>query len=161
MQYFGGSNSHPLVFDRKIEMRYVGQEHTVAAPFDSTAERPDTLLEAFHAAHEQAYTFRLPDTDVELVTYHLGAELDTPRVDLPEITAATTVGDALIGDQDIALGEAGQQGRAQVYDRDRLPPETVLDGPVLIEEPTATTLVLPGQRVRIDRFGLLLIEEAH
>ena len=159
-RYFGNSASHPLVFDRRIEMRYVGQEHTVAAPFDPTADSADVLLEAFHANHEQAYTFRLADTDVELVTYHLGAELDTPRVDLPEIIVETTVEDALIGDQAVSIGEAGAQGRARVYDRDRLPPGTVLDGPVLIEEPTATTLVLPGQRVRIDRFGLLLIEEA-
>ena len=159
--YFGGVDAHPLVFDRKIEMRYVGQEHTVAAPFDPTAQHPDVLLEAFHAKHEQAYTFRLPDTDVELVTYHLGAELDTPRVDLPEIAVSTTVDDALIGDQDIAVGEAGHLARARVYDRDRLPPGTVLDGPVLIEEPTATTLVLPGQRVLVDRHGLLVIEEAN
>src|SRR5258707_11321003 len=31
--YFGESASR-LIFDRKIEMRYVGQEHTVAAPYE-------------------------------------------------------------------------------------------------------------------------------
>jgi N-methylhydantoinase A/oxoprolinase/acetone carboxylase beta subunit len=36
----------------------------------------------------------------------------------------------------------------------------VLAGPVLIEEATATTMVLPGQRASIDRFGLVVIEEA-
>ena len=157
--YFGTGSSTPLVFDRQIEMRYVGQEHTVATPFDPDGG-VEALREAFHAKHEQTYTFRLPDTDVELVTYHLGAELDTPRVDLPEIDAAGTVESALIGDLEVHLGGNGGGRRANVYDRDRLPSGTVLDGPVLIEEPTATTLVLAGQRATVDRFGLVVIEEA-
>ena len=128
-------------------------------PFDPGAGL-DALREAFHARHEQTYTFRLPDTDVELVTYHLGAELDTPRVDLPEIAAGGSVEAALIGDLEVWFGENGGEARASVYDRDRLPPGAVLDGPVLIEEPTATTMVLPGQRATVDRFGLVVIEEA-
>jgi N-methylhydantoinase A len=156
--YFGARADTPLVYDRQIEMRYVGQEHTVATPFDPDGDA-DKLREAFHAKHEQTYTFRLPDTDVELVTYHLGAELDTPRVDLPEIATAGPLEAALIGELDVYFGENGGESRANVYDRERLPPGAVLDGPVLIEEATATTLVLPGQRATIDRFGLIAIEE--
>jgi N-methylhydantoinase A/oxoprolinase/acetone carboxylase beta subunit len=40
-----------------------------------------------------------------------------------------------------------------------LPAGTVLRGPVLIEEPTTTTLVLESQTVTVDRHGLLIIEE--
>jgi N-methylhydantoinase A len=156
--YFGGGADTPLVFDRQIEMRYVGQEHTVATPFDPDGD-VDRLREAFHAKHEQTYTFRLSDTEVELVTYHLGAELDTPRVDLPEIATTGTVEGALIGALEVYFGETGGEGRANVYDRERLPPGAELAGPVLIEEATATTLVLPGQRASIDRFGLIAIEE--
>lgn len=156
--YFDAGPGAGLVFDRLIEMRYVGQEHAVATPFDPDAGL-DALREAFHARHEQTYTFRLPDTEVELVTYHLGAELDTPRVDLPVIEAVGTVEAALIGDLEVYFGESGGEGRANVYDRERLPPGAVLDGPVLIEEATATTMVLPGQRASVDRFGLIAIEE--
>jgi N-methylhydantoinase A len=46
-----------------------------------------------------------------------------------------------------------------VYLRDELPPQAALEGPVLIEEPTSTTLVLEGQQVYRDRRGLLIIEE--
>jgi N-methylhydantoinase A len=156
--YFGAAADTPLVFDRQIEMRYAGQEHAVATPFDPGGDVA-ALREAFHARHEQTYTFRLPDTEVELVTYHLGAELDTPRVGLPEIGTNGTVESALIGELDVYFGEDGGEGRANVYDRERLPAGAALDGPVLIEEATATTLVLPGQRATIDRFGLIAIEE--
>lgn len=156
--YFAAGAGAPLVFDRQIEMRYVGQEHTVATPFDPGAG-VDALREAFHARHEQTYTFRLADTGIELVTYHLGAELDTPRVDLPEIAGNGPVAAALIGDLEVWFGEDGCAGRAEVYDRERLPPGAVLHGPVLIEEATATTMVLPGQRATVDRYGLVAIEE--
>lgn len=160
VRYFGETRHRGLVYDRKIEMRYAGQEHTVATPYDPAMTRVEDLLEVFHAAHEKAYTFRLPDTGVELVTFQLGAELDTPRVDLPDIAASTTVADALIGYRDLYVGEGEGTQRAAVYDRDLLPPGTVLPGTVLIEEPTSMTLVLPGQTASVDRFGLLIIEEA-
>ena len=158
-RYFEGARD-AMIFDHKIEMRYSGQEHTVAAPYDPAMNSVGELLEAFHIAHEKAYTFRLPDAGVELVTFQLGAELDTPRVGLPDLTMKTTVADALIGRRELYLGEAEGMRRADVYDRDRLPPGATLQGPALIEEPTTTTLVLPGQNASIDRFGLLLIEEA-
>ena len=137
-----------------------GQEHTVAAPYDPTIQSIDGLLEVFHAVHEKTYTFRLPDTGVELVTFQLGAELDTHASTCPKSRSRRRSSDALIGDRELYLGEAEGMRRAEVYDRDLLPPGTMLPGPVLVEEPTATTLVLPGQTASVDRFGLLLIEEA-
>jgi N-methylhydantoinase A len=94
------------------------------------------------------------------VTFQLGAELDTPRVGLPDFAAASTATDARIGCRELYVGEAEGMRLADVYDRDLLPAGATLPGPALIEEPTATTLVLPGQTAKIDRFGLLLIEAA-
>ena len=158
-RYFDGARD-AMIFDRRIEMRYAGQEHTVATPYYPAMRGVDELLEAFHIAHEKAYTFRLPDAGVELVTFQLGAELDTPRVGLPDFAAASTATDARIGCRELYVGEAEGMRLADVYNRDLLPAGATLPGPALIEEPTATTLVLPGQTAKIDRFGLLLIEAA-
>lgn len=149
-----------LAFTRKIEMRYAGQEHTVGAPFDPDAADVESLVEAFHAAHERAYTFRLPDAGIELVTFHLTAELDAPRVELPEIRVASTAAAARRGDREVHLADHAASVRAAVYDRDGLPAGAELAGPALVEEDTSTTLVLPGQRLRVDARGLMSIEEA-
>jgi N-methylhydantoinase A len=156
--YFSDGGGH-LLFDRRIEMRYVGQEHTVAAPYHPAMTTANDMLEAFHAAHERAYTFCLPDSGVEMVTFQLGAELEIERVGLPGIKVATSVDQALIGRRGLYLGNAEGVKQAAIYDRDLLPPGTEIPGPVLIEEPTTTALVLPGQMARIDPTGLLLIEE--
>ena len=156
-QRFGVLKS-AVLFDHAIEMRYVGQEHTVSTRLDPSAGL-DAALAAFHAAHEKTYTFRLDDTGVEQVTYHLTAEIDAPRIGMPEISTIGSVEEAVVGHRELYVGDR-EPALATVYDRDRLPAGASFLGPALIEEATATTAVLPEQRVTVDRFGLLLIEEA-
>ena len=45
-----------------------------------------------------------------------------------------------------------------IYERDLLPLRVVLQGPMVIEEPAATTAVFPDQRVVRDEYGFLHIE---
>ncbi|HEY7676235.1 MAG TPA: hydantoinase/oxoprolinase family protein, partial [Candidatus Methylomirabilis sp.] len=44
-----------------------------------------------------------------------------------------------------------------VYARDALRAGNTLEGPAIIEDFGSTTLVLPGQRVRVDPYGILVI----
>ena len=139
-------------------MRYVGQEHTVSTRLDPRAGL-QAALAAFHAAHEKTYTFRLDDTGVEQVTFHLTAEIDTPRVGLPQIAAGGAAVDAKVGYRELHTPD-GDVVQAPIYDRDRLPAGATFAGPALVEEPTTTTAVWAGQTASVDRFGLLSIKES-
>ncbi len=44
-----------------------------------------------------------------------------------------------------------------VYLRDKLSPEMVIDGPAIIEEVTTSTVVYPGMQLSVDAYGNLLI----
>ena len=92
------------------------------------------------------------------MTFHLTAEIDTPRVGLPEIAVQGTAADAIVGQRELYIGDSGVV-LAPVYDRDRLPAGSILEGPALVEEATTTSVVWAGQRASVDRFGLLSIEE--
>jgi N-methylhydantoinase A len=48
-----------------------------------------------------------------------------------------------------------------LYDRDKLLAGNRLPGPAIVHQLDATTLVLAGQRARIDPHGSLWLEEAH
>jgi len=48
-----------------------------------------------------------------------------------------------------------------LYDRDKLLAGNRLPGPAIVHQLDATTLVLAGQRARIDSRGSLWLEEAH
>jgi N-methylhydantoinase A/oxoprolinase/acetone carboxylase beta subunit len=45
-----------------------------------------------------------------------------------------------------------------VYERAEMPAEEEVAGPAIIEEPSATTVVHPGQRAHIDTLGNLILE---
>jgi len=46
---------------------------------------------------------------------------------------------------------------ASIYEREKLGVATVVDGPAIIQEMDATTLVLPGHAATVDKVGNLLI----
>ena len=46
---------------------------------------------------------------------------------------------------------------APVFARPMLEVGFVADGPAIVEEPSATTMVMPGQQVTVDPFGNLVI----
>ena len=45
-------------------------------------------------------------------------------------------------------------------DRDTLGLGSVVKGPAIVEQPDSTTVVLPGQLARADRFGTLVVTES-
>ena len=141
---------------RNVDMRYRGQEHTVAV-----AAGPDigdvATSSAFGSAHEKAYTFRLDGTPAELVTYAVTASAAAPRVEPAPRPAPPRSHDTHRLPRRILAGSTAFY--AAVYDRDALPVGSVGSGPALVEEATSTTLVLPGQTFTVDDLGCLVIAE--
>ncbi len=149
-----------IAFETRIDLRYLGQEHTVTVPVDANAPDVAAVLADFHDAHERTYTFRLDDTPVEFVTYRLAASAKVPRPELKPLAPDGRSTDA--AHKPARMVDFAEDGRREtaVYERDLLPPEAVLEGPLIVEEATSTTVVYPGQRLRVDSFGFLRIADA-
>jgi N-methylhydantoinase A len=136
-------------------MRYVGQEHSVKAEFPGGPVADDAIAraaEAFHAAHEREYGFRL-DAPVELVNFHVAGLLPVAKPALPRVGEAGADGArALRGHRRVDFAERGVH-EAPVYLRERLPAEIRLAGPAIVEEPATTIVVPPGDVARVDEYG--------
>ena len=149
-----------MVFQRFADMRYYGQEHTVKVPLPGetiTAEKMVEINDRFHQLHEHTFTFRL-DSPVELVNYHLKALGRVKKPSLKKIEGRNgRAEDARKGVRLVDFDELGFQ-QATIYERDLLPIDEALMGPLVIEEPTSTTVVFPDQRVTLDENGFLHIE---
>jgi N-methylhydantoinase A len=65
--------------------------------------------------------------------------------------------DASTGDIVIALASGNQ--RAKVYDRARLGAGDRIDGPAILTQLDATTLLLPGQAAEVHRLGSLIVQD--
>ena len=46
---------------------------------------------------------------------------------------------------------------SRIYERERVGAGAELEGPAVIEEPAASAVVFPGQRLQVDAFGHLII----
>ena len=156
----GGTGApETLAFSASCDLRYLGQEHAVTVPVPLEGATIERILVDFHDWHEKTYTFRLAETDVEFVTYRLKAEARVPR---PEIKPMSSDGRSARRAEKprrrVNFGEEGTHDAA-IYDRSLLPPGFAAQGPMVVEEATSTTMVLPGQTLRVDRFGFLRISE--
>jgi N-methylhydantoinase A len=144
----------------RLELRYHGQEHTVAVPVKAGQLNMDQLIENFHQAHRRAYTFRLEDTRVEIIHFHLASEVRRRVAELKPINPdGRSMAVALLDSRAVHFGDEGAR-ETRIWDREKLPLDQSIDGPAIILEPTSTTRVLPGQRFRLDDLGLIRIEEA-
>jgi N-methylhydantoinase A len=162
LRYFGeeGLSLDTVRFARAADLRYKGQEHTVKVSIGSGALEPDDLPDVdrrFRDLHEQQYTFRL-DVPIEFVNLHLTAfgAVDKPRLArIPEQQGSIDV--ALKGVRTVDFDELGRR-QASIYERALLGHGAVIDGPAVIEDPAASTVLLPGQLLRVDEWGNLIIE---
>ncbi|MEZ4683239.1 MAG: hydantoinase/oxoprolinase family protein [Caldilineaceae bacterium] len=143
-----------------VDMRYAGQEHSVnvACPMPFEPVAMTTLIERFHQAHEQAYTYRLPNDPVTITNVRLDAVGVQATPQLAPWSVQGTTDDALIGRRQVYF-EANQDAIATpIYARTQLGRDSQLAGPCIIEEATSTTVILPGQSLRVDGYGNLICE---
>jgi N-methylhydantoinase A len=126
------------------ELRYRGQAFELAVPLS------DPLEEDFHAAHEEAYGYRDPEAEVELVTLRATATTPGPAID------PKTVGEAAAG--------ATRTRRATVLGNEteiitgEPEPGERIEGPAIVELPEATLAVPEGWSGEVLESGTVRIE---
>jgi N-methylhydantoinase A len=148
------------------DMRYVGQGHTlnVACVRGGT---PDEVVAAlrgkFEQLHEQMYGFIAASEPVQITTLRAAAAVEVDKASLaPQPAATRPVATAIVGRRDVYLEVGGPAAGGFVscplYSRDQLGPGHAFEGPAIVEQMDATTLVLPGQRATVDPYLNLMIE---
>lgn len=148
-----------MVFLRSVDARYEGQGHEVEVPlpsgrFDETIK--GYIARRFDEVHEAKYGHRM-ETERETVTFRLRAIGKMEGVPIKEIPGGNNNSDhALKARRRVFLG--GGLIDCGIYDRSELLSGNVVAGPAIVEEPTHVTVVMPGQELRVDRYGNLVIK---
>ena len=152
-----------LTIERYAEMRYLGQEHTIRIPVlneDFANPGFSHLRQRFNDHYEKAYAHALPEHDLEFVILRLVAKGEIAKPPLFEIQKTGKQEDVVsIGKREIYVADARRSFACDLYDRESVSRDSVIDGPVVIEEWSTTILILPGQQVTSDKFGNLVIDE--
>jgi len=147
-----------------LDMRYIGQNYELqVALSDRQAEQLElpTLRDGFFAAHERNYGYHNPDDPIEVVNLRITAigRLQGPA-GTGEGVAETGGGGATADHHRPVWFSAEAPMDTPVYDRAKLEAGLELGGPAVIEQLDTTTLLAPGDRLRVDGSGNLIVELA-
>ena len=138
-----------IACERSLDLRYQGQTHTLNLPWLGA----DGSIQAFHEKHRRQYGHELPQP-VELVNVRASLIAGQPDIELPALTFSGIRG------QPEALRLPGSTLITALYEREQLGLDARVQGPCLITETHATTLLTAGWEAHMDTTGNLLARRA-
>ena len=140
------------------DMQFQGQSHILSVGVESADIGVAGLHKAFAAAYFRRFGIELPEIPPVLVNLHTAVIGVRPEISLGALAAterSPTLAAAKLGTRRVWFSDGWHD--TPVYAREKLPLDATLDGPAILEQLDCTTVVEPGDTVRQDGLGNLLI----
>ncbi len=148
-----------------LDMRYVGQNFELSVPLDQTVLAAlgqdgftERLCDLFFEAHERQYGYHNPAAPVEIMNFRATARGQLYQPPEPASVATAPPERPVPSDRRAVYFTADTALTTPVYQRPALVPGHTLQGPAVIEQLDATTLLYPGDVLRVDTAFNLRIE---
>ncbi|WP_284276605.1 hydantoinase/oxoprolinase family protein [Mesorhizobium huakuii] len=142
------------------DMQFVGQTHIINVPLPSSTVTRQELQALFEKAYFARFKVELPEIRANLVNLNTSVTGVRPAIDLSRLIdpagRATTLDEARREIRPVWY--AGQWHDTPVYAREKLPLDAVIDGPAILEQMDATTVLEPGDRACCDADGNIIID---
>jgi N-methylhydantoinase A len=142
----------------RFDIRFENQEYTITIDLDPAWEAPEAILDGarrrFVAAHRKLYGHGDLDSRLELVSVRCRAigRVQPPRMRPQSVAKATSE-----RCRSVYFAGAGAKIETRVVGRESLRPNIVIQGPLIIDEWTMTTVVPPGWQAAADDLGNLIL----
>jgi N-methylhydantoinase A len=148
----------------ELDMHYVGQTHTVRVTLPASIEggksdvSAEMIRKAFETAYQASFSRLLPGVPMRIVNLRTSAIGIRPSFDLKALSAPTdtTVSSATTGVRKVWFDGAWHD--TTIYARLELPEGSEIQGPAILEQPDATTVVSPDFKARVDLHGNVIVE---
>ena len=152
-----------VIIGYAVDMRYVGQEHPVTVDLSPAVfKRRDreSIKHHFDDVHQLRYGTCAPEERAEIVSLRATVTGVMKKPPLEKITRGGKVPlvGAGRGKRSVYFAELGKAVATRTFARDDLRAGNRIEGPALIEEYASTTVLLPGDKLKVDEFGNLVIE---
>ncbi len=148
-----------------LDMRYVGQNFELSVPLEHTVlgalgqgDITARLRTLFFEAHERQYGYHNPTAPVEIMNFRATARGQLYQPSPPVSAASAPPEPPAPGGARAVYFTADAAVQTPVYPRAALKPGHTLKGPAVIEQLDATTLLYPGDGLRVDAAFNLHIE---
>jgi 5-oxoprolinase (ATP-hydrolysing) len=138
---------------RRVHLRYDGTDSALVVGFGTRAE----MAQAFEAAYRTRYSFLMPDRGLIVEAVSVEA-IGASHVPAEEATVAAPRAGPPAAADTVDMFTGGTRHRTPVFRRAGLRPGDRIDGPAIIAEANATTVVEPGWRAEVTRLDHLMLE---
>jgi N-methylhydantoinase A len=157
-----GLNASQVVFERQFDMRYAGQGYELRISLSGISDMQQSgalamIANRFHDVHAEVHGHAARDNAVEIVSYRLRAIVPMPKFAPQKKAEIVSAKPQPVGQRSVLL-DARRKVTATVWRRDDLPSGFAGDGPAIIDQLDATTLVPDGWRFSCDAFDNLVLE---
>jgi 5-oxoprolinase (ATP-hydrolysing) len=153
-----GIAAEQITVVQRVALKYSGTDTTIELP-----ARADTLstslVASFETTYKQCYGFLMPNR--ALVIESVSVEAIGATQSATEVLATSSTRSlALTKLETVHAFMAGATQSVSVYLREALQPGDVIDGPAIIKEPNATTIVEPEWRLTVTQLNHLVLSRA-
>ncbi|TIN33449.1 MAG: hydantoinase/oxoprolinase family protein, partial [Mesorhizobium sp.] len=142
------------------DMQFVGQTHIINVPLPSSSVSRATLQQLFEKAYFARFKVELPEIRANLVNLNTSVTGVRPQIDLSQLIdpagRAATLEEARREIRPVWY--SGRWHDTPVYARERLPLDATIEGPAILEQMDATTVLEPGDHARSDDDGNIIID---
>jgi N-methylhydantoinase A len=157
-----GVKEEDTVILKYVDVRYVGQSFEIRINFEAeqcTETNLKELVQSFHREHERRYGHKDLIAPVELVNFRVEGIGTREPIHLKEIPSGSEqpFSESLKSIRKVYFEESQAFLDTKIFERERLLAGNVMEGPAIIEESNATTLIHPGMVGKVDRYGAILI----
>ena len=153
-----------VTFERRGDLRYVGQGYELRVPFpDGTLD--DAALarafEAFHEVHKREYGHHFAHSAIEIVNLRLVGAATAAKIAKPSVAAGAALDAARVrkGTCTFRVESKLADYPTDFYRRDLLPVGQKIAGPAIILQMDSTTVVPPQHGFEADTTGNLIIRK--
>jgi N-methylhydantoinase A len=150
-----------LVLSRSLDMRYVGQEHavTVDVPVSVFSRGGKAgIKKHFDELHEERYGRGSPEEPAEIVSIRstVTGVMRKPKLATIARGGPAPAAAAATGSRRVFFPGKGWV-KCSTWRREALKAGNRIAGPALVEEHASTTVVQPGDTLKVDAYGNLVI----
>ena len=143
---------------KMLDVRYVGQsfELTIECPTTSD-DFTDKVSAAFNAEHERRFGYKDPQSAIEIVNARLKmiAQGDPYQPEAAHLSSKTPLQEAILDQDEVIF--YGESHTTTMYDRSKLLPGNMIEGPAIVFQLDSTTVIPPDWHGTLDVYSNLVL----
>jgi N-methylhydantoinase A len=141
-----------MVFQRFIDMRYLGQWRSMSIAVPTQLKSLDAAVEKFHEDHGREHNYSRPGAPVEVYRLQIKATGLVRKAEFARVQLRAGKAPVAASERMVLFDEHPKFLNARIFDRTLLAPGDVIEGPAIIEQLDSTTLVPPGIKAEVDDY---------